>query len=365
MTIQKLYIDKEVAGYPLSLEIRRRLAVPTEEVDSPESVFRSVYDSSDPVGAGKKVLFITKNRGAFVRPCPGTRYYTCCRYMILHIGTFCLMDCAYCILQSYFHPPLLQYYVNQADMMMALDDVFTQNQIRRIGTGEFTDSLIWEAIDPISEKLVTKFAGQSQAVLELKTKTVNVDHLLALPHNRKTIMAWSLNTERVIRSQERATTSLNARLTAAARCQAYDYPLAFHFDPLIIYPGCEEEYLSVIDTLFNRINPADIVWISLGSFRFMPDLKSVVEDRFPASKIIYGEFIKGMDGKMRYFKPIRLSLYKKIIDRIKCRAPDVCVYFCMEDDEVWQRTFGFLPSEVGGLPDMLDKAAIQHCGLEA
>ncbi len=363
MTIKKLYIDKEIAEYPLSLEIKQRLSIPAETVDSPESIFKSISALPDPVGAGKKVLFITRNKGAFVRPCPGTRYYTCCGYMILHIGTFCLMDCTYCILQSYFHPPLLQYYVNQEAMMAALDDVFTRTRIRRIGTGEFTDSLIWETIDPISAKLIQKFAGQSQAVLELKTKTINIDHLLSLPHNRKTIMAWSLNTKNIIRSQEGGAASLNARLDAATRCQTYNYPLAFHFDPLIVYPGCIEEYYDVIDQLFDRINPDNIVWISLGSFRFMPDLKTIIEHRFPDSKIIYGEFIKGLDGKMRYFKPLRLSLYKKIIDYIKYRAPGVCVYFCMEDDEIWKHTMGFLPSEYGGLPAILDNAAIRHCGL--
>ena len=364
MRIKKLYIEKEIADEAISLKIRRRLSVPAEIVDSSDDVFRAIDDLGDPVDAGKKILFITRNKGAFVRPCPGTRYYTCCRYMILHIGTFCVMDCAYCILQTYFHPPLLQYYVNQMDMMGALDNVFSQNQIRRIGTGEFTDSLIWEPIDPVSEKLVRKFAGQSQTVLELKTKTINIDHLLPLRHNRKTILSWSLNTESVIRSQERRTASLNDRLSAAARCQAHGYPLAFHFDPLIIYPGCEKDYIAVLDRLFSCVDPEKIVWISLGSFRFMPDLKSIIEDRFPSSKIIYGEFIKGLDGKMRYFKPLRIALYKTLIDQIKRFAPNACVYFCMEDEEIWQEALGFVPVERGGLPEILDQAAIRHCGLE-
>jgi len=363
LTIKKLYIDEAVADYPLSLEIKRRLPIPAETVASPETLFSSLSGLSDPVSAGKEMLFVTQNKGAFVRPCPGTRYYTCCGYMILHIGTFCLMDCSYCILQSYFHPPLLQYYVNQDEMMTALDGVFSQSRIRRIGTGEFTDSLIWEPIDQISARLIRKFAAQSQALLELKTKTVNIDHLLSLPHNRKTVMAWSLNTEAVIRSQECGAASLDARLDAALRCQAHNYPLAFHFDPLIIYPGCVEAYIEVIDRLFDRIHSDNIVWISLGSFRFMPDLKSIIEHRFPDSKIIYGEFIQGLDGKMRYFKPLRRALYKKIVDHIRYRAPKVCVYFCMEDDEVWKHALGYLPSEYGGLPDILDRAAIRHCGL--
>jgi spore photoproduct lyase len=364
LRIRTLYIDPEVRTNPLCREIRERLDAATEYTATADAVFKSVASKPDPVAAGKETLFLTRNKGAFIRPCPGTRYYTCCNYRILHIGAFCTMDCAYCILQAYFHPPLLTYYVNQDEMGKALEEAFSSCRIRRIGTGEFTDSLIWESIDPISRRLIQKFACQEQAVLELKTKTVCVDHLLDLPHNRKTIMAWSLNTERVIAGQERGTAGLSARLRAARRCQRHGYPLAFHFDPVVLYPGCEIEYQKVLNQLFDAVDPSGIVWISLGSFRFMPELKPVVERRFPESKIVYGEFVKGMDGKMRYFKPLRLRLYRRLADSLRQGAPSAAVYFCMEDDEAWRKVFGFSPQEEGGLPNMLDKAAVRHCGLQ-
>ncbi|MBW2742523.1 MAG: DNA photolyase, partial [Deltaproteobacteria bacterium] len=95
----------------------------------------------------------------------------------------------------------------------------------------------------------------------------------------------------------------------------------------------------------------------------MPSLKSIIKKRFPDSKIIYGEFITGLDGKMRYFKPLRIELYQKIVSCIRSLAPDVLIYFCMEDDEVWKKSLGFIPSERGGLPKMLDETAARHCGL--
>ena len=95
----------------------------------------------------------------------------------------------------------------------------------------------------------------------------------------------------------------------------------------------------------------------------MTDLKEIIKNRFPESKIIYGEFIQGLDRKMRYFKPIRIALYKTIIEAIRDFSPDVLIYFCMEDDEVWSKSLGFLPSEKGGLSAMLDERAITHCGL--
>lgn len=363
--ISELYIHRQAVGNPQTQAIRAHFNhIPCHIVRDNHEVYRAVLDASpDAVQQGKKVLFLTYNKGAFLKPCPGTKAYTCCGYKILNIGTFCTLDCSYCILQSYFHPPVLQFFVNHDRMFSELAEFSTQEGFHRIGTGEFTDSMIWERWTNLSELLIPRFAKQSNSILELKTKTTAIDRLKALDHNKKTIMAWSLNTEPVIKQEERGAAALTARLEAAALCESWGYPLAFHFDPMIIYDGCERDYEAVIEMLFSHIHPNSVVWISLGTFRFMPALKPIIQQRFPRSKIIYGEFITGMDGKMRYFKPLRISLYRRIAQKIAALAPEVLVYFCMEDDEVWHKTFGFLPKERGGLEKMLDQSALRHCRL--
>lgn len=364
MSIVKLYIDEAVVDLPQVRGIHERLDLPATVISDERALFQVISQGDDPIRNSKGILYLTRNKGAFVKKCPGTRDYTCCGYQILHIGTFCTMDCTYCILQAYYHPPVLRHYVNYQDMFLALDGLFSQATVSRIGTGEFTDSLIWEPWTDLSRLLVPAFGQQSRALLELKTKTTAIETLKDLHHNGKTVLAWSLNTDRVIQNEERGTTSLTARLRAAATCASWGYPVAFHFDPMVIYDGCEDQYRGVIDQLFSHISPDSVAWISLGTFRFMPALKAVIEDRFPDSKMIYGEFIAGLDGKMRYFKPLRIELYRQIVSRIREEAPGVLVYLCMEDDEVWEKSLGFIPSDRGGLPRMLDERAIDHGGLD-
>ncbi len=367
MALSTLFIHQDVVDTPLTGDIRKRLShIPCEIVQDGHEVFKHVTSVEEPalaVSKGKEVLFLTRNKGLFIKSCPGTREYNCCGYKILHIGTFCNMDCSYCILQAYFHPPVLQYFLNQEQMLLELESLFCEPGIHRIGTGEFTDSMIWEFWTDTAGLLVPKFATQHRAVLELKTKTTAVDALRDIAHNKKTIAAWSLNTPHVIQREERGTASLKARLDAAAACESWGYPLAFHFDPMVIYDGCEKDYEAVIKELFTRIRPESVVWISLGTFRFMPDLKPIIQHRFPDSRIIYGEFVAGLDGKMRYFKPLRIELYRHIVRSIRKIAPEVLIYFCMEDDEVWKKALGFLPSEKGGLEKMLDESAAAHCDL--
>ena len=363
MRLTKIFIDRQVADHPLTKSIRAKLNIPWESVQNARQVHEVIASTPDPVQSGKEILYLTRNRGAFFKPCPGTRHYTCCDYRILHIGTFCTMDCSYCILQTYFHPPILEYFVNHEDLMTELDAVLARKKVLRIGTGEFTDSLIWALWTDVAVKLVERFAAQQHSVLELKTKTSAVEQLRNLKHNRKTIAAWSLNTPIIVRTEERSTASLDARLKAAARCEQWGYPLAFHFDPLILYEGCEQAYERVIENLFSHVSAENIAWISLGTLRFPPSIKTMIQKRFPDSKIVYAEFVKGSDGKMRYYKPLRIKLYRHMIENIRAHAPDAVVYLCMEDNEVWQKALGFKPDDVGGLPQLLDESAARVCNL--
>jgi spore photoproduct lyase len=362
--ITDLYVEVHAANEAETAAIGSRLGLTPKIVAGAQEVYAAVAAAEDPIRRGKQILYLTRNKGDFLKPCPGTRDYLCCGYQILHIGSFCTMDCSYCILQSYFHPPVLQFFVNHADLFRELDRALAPPAIQRFGTGEFTDSLIWEAGSDVTSRLVGRFAGQDCAALELKTKTTAVANLLRLPHNRRTILAWSLNTERVIRSEERGTASLDARLKAAAGCAAHGYPLAFHFDPIVIDDGCAAEYGRVVERLFAAVEARHIAWISLGALRFMPELKPILQRRFPGSQTVYAEFIAGRDGKMRYFKPLRMGIYRLLAEAIRRHAPDLCVYLCMEDDEVWQAALGFRPAERGGLKRMLDEAAVRHCGLD-
>ena len=365
MELERVYIDRSVANLPETRAVRSRISAPVEMVDGPAAVYAAINEAADPVGQGKRNLLLTANHGPFIRPCPGTRSYRCCGYRILNIARFCTLDCSYCILQAYFHPPVLQYYVNQAEMFAELTELFRHSgRISRIGTGEFTDSSIWEACTDLNARLVSAFSEQNRAVLEIKTKTTNIESLRQTPHNRKTIAAWSLNTPTVVAGEERGAPPVSERLRAAAACESWGYPLAFHFDPMVLYEGCEAEYRAVVEQLLTTVSPDNIVWISLGSFRFMPQLKPILQQRFADSTIVYGEFISGLDGKMRYFKPLRIRLYRAVIERIREIAPRVTVYFCMEDDEVWEKSLGYAPAEKGGLPRLLDQSAAAHCGLD-
>ncbi len=356
--LKRIYVERSCIDDPYVSEITGRASLPVTVVDGEDvgAIVAGEYPAN--LGDGKKSLLLTRNNGEFVKDCPGTREYRCCDYRVINVGLGCPMDCVYCILQAYLNMAHLSFFVNVDDMFAELTSKLEahQHRVMRIGTGEFTDSMALDRITNLSRRLVSYFGSQDKGILELKTKCAQIDNLEHLDHNGRTIVAWSLNSEEIIRQQEIRAATLDQRLEAAAKCAAWGYDLAFHFDPIIAYPGWEVGYKTVIRTLFEKIPAARIKWISLGGFRFLPSLKKIGTSRFPHSRIYHHEFIEGLDRKQRYFRSFRVKLYKLLYNEIRSfSAPETCIYFCMESDEIWQEVMGFVPAEKGGIPAMLDR----------
>ena len=349
---ERLVIEKEVGDSPLVKKILATLPVtPVAWVDRVEE---------EPEKENANILEIVKFRGKFVKPCPGTRFYNCCGYQILNLGIQCSLGCTYCILQAYFPNSNLRLFANLEDVMQQLAEhlQMSPGQIHRIGTGEFTDSLLLDPLTHISEILVPFFAAQSNAILELKTKTAQIDLLEKMDHRGHTIVAWSLNPPQVIAEDEAGAATLEERLEAAQRCQQWGYRVAFHFDPLLAHPDWQQGYREVVDRLFSSVDPEGIAWISLGTLRFMRSLKTVIQQRYPTTTILDEEFVPGLDGKLRYFRDLRVKMYAHLRELLLGAHEGLCLYLCMESDDVWREALGFTPAERGGLSAMLDRQAL-------
>ena len=138
----------------------------------------------------------------------------------------------------------------------------------------------------------------------------------------------------VIDANEFFSSSLEERLAAAKRCVASGYKVGFHFDPIIYFSGWQDEYGRLIESLFAEINPRDIAWISLGTLRFRPELKTVIENRFPENKILDEELLLGYDNKLRYSDKMRYGVYSYMISAIRGHSKDIELYLCMENKKM-------------------------------
>ena len=353
-----IYIEKEVKELALTRQVLERCPdAPVELVDSAKHLIASLQRQRDSEVRGKKRLLLCRNRGRFLDACPGTQLYRCCGYMVLTPGAGCPLDCSYCVLQAYLNNPLITLYANTQDMLDELEAApeLRDGSIKRIGTGEFMDSMALDHLTDFAAALLPFFRSRPGLVLELKTKTVRVEPLLKLDHGGAYIISWSLNTEAVVNNEEHGAASLAGRIAAAKKAVAAGYRVGFHFDPMIYGEEWEKGYRSVIELMAEHIPAEAIAWVSIGSLRFMPPLKGIAGRHFPATRIYTGEFVAGQDGKMRYLQDIRLEMYAKMAGWFKDLLPGVFVYFCMENSRSWNASFGYFPPTDAALKQLLDQ----------
>jgi len=250
-------------------------------------------------------------------------------------------------------------YANTGGMIAEIDAVLDAqpNSFFRVGTGEWADSMALDHITHYSQVFVPYFAQKQNAILEIKTKTDNIANLLDLEHNGRVVVSWSMNSKMLSQAIERNSAALEDRLSAALRCIGAGYRVAFHFDPLIRHEDMTRHYADTVNAIFDAVPESSIAWISLGALRFPPALKEIIEQRFPHSRFIYDEFVRGEDGKMRYFRPVRVEMYQSLVHAIRARSKTTSIYLCMETPQVWRDVFGFTPCQ-RELSGTLDRAAV-------
>jgi spore photoproduct lyase len=350
--INKVIIEKGADEYEQTSAILKRLNDPQVE-----KIGRDRYrEKGEFMDMDKKTLRLIPFKGEFIKPCPGTKGYICCGYLILHVGMNCPLDCSYCILQAYFNQPSLRVFVNLEDELNHIGYIIDSHpeRIFRIGTGELIDSLALDHLTSWSKILSSFFKGRKNSVLELKTKTNLIGGLLSSPYRERIIVSWSLNSPYIVSREEHGAPSIEKRIRAAKKCQEEGYVIGFHFDPLIRHTNWKEGYIRTLEMMDKYIDPKGIIWISMGCLRYIPILKSIIRRRHPRTDILDGEFIHGLDGKMRYFKPLRIEVYSFLREQIGKWANDAGLYLCMESDEVWREGLGWSPENTGGLSSFLD-----------
>lgn len=288
----------------------------------------------------KEVLILKKFLGRKFQKCPGSNEVICCNYYLLNTCFNCLYDCTYCFLNSYLNSYGIVQFTNLEELVPAIEE-FTActDKIIRIGTGEFTDSLMFDEVTGISRNLINSTAHIKNLFLEFKTKSANIDHILDIENKGNTVLAWSLNTEKNIRDYEYGAASLEERLDAAVKAQSNGYYTAFHFDPIIKYNGYIDEYIAVVDSIFHNLDPEKIVWISLGCFRYSSGFKDIIKHKYSQERLTVEEMFPGIDGKFRYLKNERIEIFTAMKNRINKYSKKPFVYMCMEGEEMWQNIF--------------------------
>lgn len=273
-------------------------------------------------------FYFVREKYDFYKRCPCSSKSASCGYFIVNLGSGCPYECSYCVLQDYINSTGIILPANIEDFFAAFKSL---GRNIRCGSCELTDSLAFDHITGYSPQIVEFFRHYPKSMFEFKTKSDNIGLLTSVPGAKNIVVSWSMNPTKIIETVEYFTAPLPQRLEAAQKCVDCGYRVAFHFDPLIYYPGWEVDYEVLVNTIFDTVDGSDIAWISLGTLRMTPRLKKIIENRFPDNTILDEEFLIGHDGKLRYPRDVRAFIYKNMTSWVRKRCKDVPLYLCMEE----------------------------------
>jgi spore photoproduct lyase len=276
----------------------------------------------------KQCVIFARKRGSWIKPFHCYDSKSGFRYLSLDLAEGCSFDCVYCYLQSYLNHGALVLFLDFETLFDEINSLADGNLW--ISTGLLTDSLLaenrWPFVGQISQRI------PEHSILELRTKTSDLSALKAGTIVRdRVVISWSMNPETVVRNFEYQTSGLQERLQGARQAIAMGYRVAFHLDPVFYYDGWQTEYSGLMKQL--QQFPIDrIAFVSLGLFRYMPDLGAVIRKRFPFHPILTGEFFGDSDGKYHYLRAIRTEMYEKFSKWMDPWVGTVPIFRSMEPD---------------------------------
>jgi spore photoproduct lyase len=255
----------------------------------------------------------------------------------------CPFDCQYCFLQGYFDHGAPVLFVNQGDLLEELADHLRRQADRGPAVyhaGELSDALALEYWSGFAAAAIPVFRDSPSARLELRTKCAGIEACLPEAPAENVVLSWTLTPKEAWQAYEHRTPSPLTRLRSARACQEKGYPVGIRLDPALLLPGSGNGYAALVRQVYDHLRPEGIESFVVGGFRYPPNLASRIRERFPSSSLLLAESVPCKDGKYRYFRPLRVALYREILRAIRRHDPKVPVHLCMETDQVKNDVFG-------------------------
>ncbi len=288
---------------------------------------------------------VAEKQGFGLGLCPVASEKTrCCNLLTLDAVESCGFDCSYCSIQSFYNQNTITFDSGFKDKLLNLN--LDKNRTYHIGTGQASDSLMFGNREGILDALFAFAFSNPNVILEFKTKSDNIKYFLENECPSNILLTWSLNTPTIIENEEHLTASLDKRINAARRVANKGIKIGFHFHPIVEYEGYLEEYKEVYDMLQNTFKSSEVALVSFGTLTFIKPVIKQLRNREFRTKITQIPHVDA-SGKTSYPDTTKEEMFKHAYESFSAwhsnTAKDDAVFFylCMEEHQMWAKTFGY------------------------
>lgn len=327
-----------VTGKALKQRVMAQLLHTWETHKSRPNSYPEVSQTS-PISLAAKPQAIEKEKLGLGR-CPVASARTlCCNLQTLDAVDNCGYGCSYCSIQSFFDGKQISFDKGFAEKLQNLK--LDPDKTYHIGTGQSSDSLMWGNSQGVLDAVIDFARSNPNVIVELKTKSANVSHLIRADAPKNILCTWSLNTPMLIKHEEHGTAALEKRIAAARKVADAGHVVGFHFHPIVHYQNWQADYRAVIEHLTAQFTPQQVALVSMGTLTYIKSVMREIRKRAIPSQILKMPMVDA-DGKQSYPDDIKLSLFSFCYDSFPDSwKANVFFYLCMENRRLWKPVFGY------------------------
>ena len=299
----------------------------------------SLFTADDKPHTEKPQLVVKAKPQLGLGRCPVASEKTrCCNLMTLDAVEKCGFDCSYCSIQSFYHGNKVTFDGGFAQKLDRLE--LDPEKTYHIGTGQSSDSLMWGNHQGVLDALSAFANANPNVILELKTKSRNIQWLLENDYPPNIICTWSLNPQSIIDHEEHLTANLRQRISAAKKIAAKNRLVGFHFHPIVYYDGWRDAYRQICTEITSLFSPDSVALVSLGTLTFTKSVMKTIRKRPLSSKILQMP-MEEIAGKYSYPLELKLEMFKSVYEALTPWHQRVFFYLCMEAQSLWSPVFGY------------------------
>lgn len=292
-----------------------------------------------------------------IRLCPAASPKTmiCCNLKTINVVDNCSLGCSYCVLQNHYEEAVIKVPTNLADILGEIE--VKPDKRYRVGTGEYSDSLLWGNRNGILDALMDFARKHPNIILELKTKSPNIKYLLETDLPSNLCVSWSMNPQLIIDHEERGTASFRQRINSARKLSDKGIKVGFHFHPMMYFQGWEQAYQSAISEVVNHFNPSEVLWVSFGVVTLMKGFAQEFRSKYKHSRLLQMPMEETPEGKLTYPYSIRRDLYVHALKALSPWRGGVFHYLCMEHQEIWDEVMPYTYKSVPEFDEAFNDSA--------
>ena len=290
--IDTIYYENEIKSHPRAERILSKFNNARKISINRYGEFFNRKNQNFKIQKNNPSLILAKKHKGFILPAPeGFGIGGSKNYYFSHMYN-CIYDCRYCFLQGMYSSANFVLFVNFEDFDLEIKKLININKNITFFSGYDCDSLALENITGFASHILPLFKEHPSALLEFRTKSIQIKPLDKTRPIDNCIIAFSLMPNQMSLQLDKKAPTIKRRIATIKKLSKIGWKIGLRFDPLIYGKNWKVHYKKLHEDIYNSINLENVHSISYGPLRFPSAMYKKIFNLYPDEKLFAGPFEK-------------------------------------------------------------------------